>query len=130
MAFKAKLNFEGKEYDVLYCKYSLKRDVDSKGRPASDVYGGIIHIDVESTSDVTILDKMANGFKATSGSIVFKKSAEESKMKELSWENVYIIGYDEEIDVVGSKPMHTSFVVSAKKISMDAAQVEQAWPEE
>lgn len=130
MAFQATLTFEGKDYDVLYCKYSLKRDVDSKGRPASNVYGGTIRIDVESTSDVTILDKMANQFKATSGTIVFKKSDEESKMKELSWEKGYIINYDEEIDVVGSKPMHTSFVVSAKTIKMGSAQIDQSWPNE
>lgn len=31
MAFRATLSFAGKEFDVLDCTYSLKRDVDSKG---------------------------------------------------------------------------------------------------
>lgn len=30
MAFRATLSFAGKEFDVLDCTYSLKRDVDSK----------------------------------------------------------------------------------------------------
>ncbi|MDR3340460.1 MAG: type VI secretion system needle protein Hcp, partial [Candidatus Symbiothrix sp.] len=28
MAFRANLKFEGKEYDVLQCDYSFRRDVD------------------------------------------------------------------------------------------------------
>ena len=39
MAFRATLSFAGKEFDVLDCTYSLKRDVDSKGRPSSNIYG-------------------------------------------------------------------------------------------
>lgn len=39
MAFRATLTFGGKDFDVLSCNYSLKRDVDSKGRPSSNIYG-------------------------------------------------------------------------------------------
>lgn len=58
MAFSSTLNLGGKEYDVLDCKYSLRRDVDSKGRPASNIYGGRITVRVESTADTTILEHM------------------------------------------------------------------------
>jgi hypothetical protein len=128
MAFRATLNFENKEYDVLDCKYELKRDVDSKGRPASNIYGGTVRIHVESTEDTTILEKMVNQFKPTSGSIVFNKGDEEAKMKELTWENGYIISFTEDIDVNGSKPMSTTFVVSAQTIKIGGAQFEQNWP--
>ena len=60
MAFRSTLNLGGKEYDVLDCKYSLRRDVDSKGRPASNIYGGRIRVRVESTADTTILEHMVN----------------------------------------------------------------------
>ena len=91
MAFRATLNFAGKEFDVLDCTYSLKRDVDSKGRPSSNIYGGQIRLHVESTDDTSILENMTNQFKPHSGSIVFKKGDEEAKMKELTWENGYRI---------------------------------------
>ena len=39
MAFKGQLNFKGKTWDVLDCSYKFTRDVDSKGRPASPIYG-------------------------------------------------------------------------------------------
>ena len=57
MAFRANLAFEGENFDVLKCEYSVKRDVDSKGRPSSNLYGAIIKIVVESTSKISLFDK-------------------------------------------------------------------------
>lgn len=128
MAFNAKLNFGGKEFDVLDCSYNLKRDIDSKGRPASNIYGGEVTVHVESTDDTSILEAMTNQFKPNSGSIVFKKGDEEAKMKELSWENGYIVAFEESIDVVGSQPMTLKFTVSAQVLKVGGAQIEQNWP--
>ena len=55
MAFRATLNFGGKDFDVLDCKYNLKRDVYSKGRPSSNIYGGQLRLHVESPVDTSIL---------------------------------------------------------------------------
>ena len=115
MAFRATLSFAGKEFDVLDCTYSLKRDVDSKGRPSSNIYGGQIRLHVESTDDTSILENMTNQFKPHSGSIVFKKGG-------------YITEFTENIDIVGSQPMTITFVVSAQVIKIGGAQFEQNWP--
>lgn len=128
MAFRATLNLGGKEFDVLDCSYKLNRDVDAKGRPSSNIYGGVVNVHVESTDDTSILEQMVNQFKPISGSIVFKKGDEEAKMKELEWENGYIIGFEEDIDVVGAKPMSIKFSVSAQVLKMGSAQFEQNWP--
>ncbi|MCL1941993.1 MAG: type VI secretion system needle protein Hcp, partial [Candidatus Azobacteroides sp.] len=63
-----------------------------------------------------------------SGSIIFKKGDEEAKMKELSWENGYIISFEENIDVIGNKPMTLTFEVSAQVLKIGGAQFEQNWP--
>ncbi|HCO66303.1 MAG TPA: type VI secretion system needle protein Hcp [Dysgonomonas sp.] len=128
MAFRSNLNFEGKDYDILQCDYSFHRDIDLKGRPSSNVYGGRINIEVESTEDSTILSQMVNQFKPNSGTITFNRGDEEAKMKELSWENGYVIDYSEELDVVGREPMKIRFVISAEKMKMESVEVEQKWP--
>jgi len=128
MAFRAKLQFEGKEYDVLDCNYSFRRDVDAKGRPSSNVYGGNVYVTVESTDDTKIIAQMVNQFKPNSGTVTFNKGDEEAKLKEVKWENGYIIKYNEELDVVGREPMQISFVVSAEKISVEGAEVDHKWP--
>ena len=128
MAFRSTLNLGGKEYDVLVCNYSLRRDVDSKGRPSSNIYGGRITVRVESTEDTTILETMVNQFKPFNGSIVFKKGDEESKMKELTFENAYIIEFSEGINIVGSAPMSISVTISAQIIKIGGAEYEENWP--
>ena len=128
MAFRSKLQFEGKEYDVLDCNYSFCRDVDAKGRPASSVYGGNIYCTVESTDDTKIIAQMVNQFKPNSGTVTFNKGDEEAKMKELKWENGYIINYNESLDTVGREPMKISFVISAEKITVEGAEVDHKWP--
>ncbi len=128
MAFRSTLSLGGKEYDVLDCNYSLKRDVDSKGRPSSNIYGGRITVRVESTEDTTILETMVNQFKPFNGSIVFKKGDEEGKMKELTFENAYIIEFAEGIDIVGSAPMSINVTISAQIIKIGGAEYEENWP--
>ena len=128
MAFKAKLAIDGKEFDVLRCSYHLRRDVDAKGRPSSNIYGGRIEVTIESTEDTSIIESMVNQFKPCTGSVIFNKGNEDSKMKELMWENGYIIEFKEDIDVIGKQPMLLSFCISAQILKIGGAQVEQDWP--
>jgi len=129
MSFRANLSFEGKEFDVIKCHYSVEREVDSKGRPSSNLYGGKVYIKVESTTDVSIIEKLATQFKPNTGTITFKKSDEDAKMKELKWENGYVVEYKEGIEIVGEFPMTTTFVISAQKLTIGEAVFEQNWPE-
>ena len=128
MAFRSTLNLGGKEYDVLDCSYCLQPDVDSEGRPSSNTYGERISVRVESTEDTTILETMVNQFKPFNGSIVFKKGDEEGKMKELIFENAYIIEFAEGIDIVGTAPMSIGITISAQIIKIGGAEYEENWP--
>ncbi len=129
MAFKATLQLGSKEYDVLQCSFSLNRDVDAKGRPSSGVYGGTIHVEVESTEDTSVIESMVNSqFKPFSGKVVIKKTDEDAKMKELFFSNGYIIQYNEGINVVGNHPMTLSFVISAQSLKLGNAEHVNDWP--
>ncbi len=129
MSFRANLSFEGEDFDVIKCDYTIERDVDSKGRPSSNLYGGKIHITVESTSKISLFDKMASQFKPNTGTISFKKDDEDATMKELKWENGYIIGLDEGINIVGDNPMLIQLTISAQTITVGDAEFKQNWPE-
>jgi hypothetical protein len=74
MAFRANLNFEGEDFDVIKWNFGVERDVDSKGRPASNLYGGKINITVESTTKVSLFDKMSTQFKPNTGTVTFKRT--------------------------------------------------------
>jgi hypothetical protein len=129
MAFKATINIGAKEFDVLQCSYSLSRDVDAKGRPSSGVYGGSIQVEVESTADTSVIESMVNNqYKPLSGTITFKKSDEDAKMKELSFTDGYIIQYNEGMSITGSDAMTLSFVISSRALKIGNADHENDWP--
>jgi hypothetical protein len=129
MAFKARLNFSGKEYDVLNCSYALNRDVDSKGRPSSGVYGGTIDLEIESTEDTSIVESMVNNqYKPVTGTLLVKKSEEDAKMKELTFEDGYIVKYSEGLSIIGDTPMTYKFTISARKLKLGNAEHVNDWP--
>jgi hypothetical protein len=129
MAFRANLNFESENFDIIKWNFGVERDVDSKGRPASNLYGARINITVESTTKVSLFEKMSTQFKPNSGTITFKKDDEDATLKELKWENGYIISLEEGIQVVGDHPMLITMTISAQNITFGDAILEQNWPE-
>jgi hypothetical protein len=131
MSFKAQLKIGGKEFDVLHCSYSFRRDVDAKGRPSSNLYGGQVTLEVESTEDTSLLESMVNNaHKAQKGTVTFfKRDEDKAKMKELEFEDGYIIQYSEALDAIGANPMTISFVISARTLKVGNAQHKNEWPD-
>ena len=129
MAFRAELNMGGKVHDVLNCTFTMSRDTDAKGRPSSNVYGGRITFEVESTADTSVIEAMVNSqFKPFKGTVTFKKHDEDAKMKELSFENAYIVHYQEGIDANGENPMTIKFTISAETLKLGNAEHDNRWP--
>ena len=114
MSFKAKFTVDGKDYRVFHCSYSLQQDVDKTGRPSSEVRGGTIQLEVESTEDAGLAAWMMDAFKHKDGKITFFKRDSEQKMKEVSFKNGYIVNYSETFTNMGDNPMSQHFVISAK----------------
>jgi len=127
-SFKATLKIGSTEFDVLKCDYALRREVDTKGNPATGIFGGTINLSVESTDDTSIIESMVNQHKPIDGTVTFMKGDEDSKMKELTWEKGYVIQYREGLDITNSHPMGIDFTVSAMKIKVGNAEHENAWP--
>ena len=128
MAFKASFKFsDSREFDVLTWRVKFNRDVDPKGRPASDIYGGKIYVEVESTPDTIVLDKMFKQYQPVNGSIVFKKADEDAKMKELEFKEAYMVSYKESFDNAGTGAMQEKFSLSAHSIKMGNGEHENEW---
>jgi len=128
-SFRASLELGGKEFDVLSTEYAFSRDTDKKGKIASGVYGGRINITIESTADTSVIEAMLTSqFKAIEGKIIFKKSEEDAKMKELEFKNAYIVYYKEKLDVTGDVPMVINFTVSAEEMTLGNAAIHNRWP--
>ncbi|MCV6630791.1 MAG: type VI secretion system needle protein Hcp [Flavobacteriaceae bacterium] len=128
-SFRASLEMGGKEFDVLFCDYSFSRDTDKKGKPSSNVYGGRVTVEIESTEDTSVVESMLNSqFKTIDGKVTFKKTDEDSKMKEVEFKTAYLVYYKETLDVAGEVPMKIKFTVSAEEIVIGNAAIDNRWP--
>ena len=128
-SFRASFEFGGNEYDVLYSNFEFSRNTDSKGKPSSNVLGGRVHLVIESTEDTTVIESMLNGqFKPVEGKIVFKKTDEDAKMKEVTFKNAYVVNYTETLDVTNDVPMRIDVTFSAEEISVGDAILDNRWP--
>lgn len=68
-------------------------------------------------------------YQPVNGNIVFKKADEDAKMKELVFENGYVVDYEEALNVANQYPMTIKFAISAQTVKMDEATFVQDWPE-
>ena len=128
MAFKTKIQIKEKEYDVLDCTYSFRRNVDVKGRPSSNVYGGNIFVTIESNDDTNIAAQLMVEDKPFDGSVTFHKGGEPTTMQKLSWENGYIVNLNETVDVTDKEPMQTHFEIRAEKLTLGSETIDHKWP--
>lgn len=131
MAYKMTLEMAGKKYDVLSSSFAFSRSVDAKGRPSSGVYGGEIHLSVESYADTSLLETMLNKQnKAQKGSITYDQGTNDGKMKELKFEDGFITQYTETASAHGADSMVINLTISAREISVgDAAKHVNLWPD-
>ncbi len=128
-SFRASLELGGKEFDVLYSEYSFSRETDKKGKVSSNVIGGRVTVEIESTEDTSVIEAMLNSqFKSIDGKIIYKKTEEDAKMKEIEFKNGYLVYFKEILDVNGETPMKIKLTVSAEEIVIGNASIDNRWP--
>ena len=125
-SFKATFKIDGNEYDVISCVYSFGQATDEKGRPASDVQGGNISLQI-SADDTGVVGWMIDPYAKKSGSIVFNKTDQDSTLKEVKFEDGYCVGYSESFNANSSSPMTATINISARKVSVGDATHEKKW---
>ncbi len=129
--FNAMLKIEGKEFRVLRCHYVLDRDTDLSGRPSTDIRGGKVTIQIESSSDTMFYDWVINAYAQKDGEVEFYKRNDPAPAKVLKFEEAYMVEYGEDFDVVGGnkeQPMVETFTVSSRKLTLGGT-FEKIWPE-
>lgn len=127
MSFKAKLKIAGKEYNILNINYGLMQETDATGRPSSVARGGKIDLTVESTGGTELFELMTNNFERKDGSVVFIKRDTDATLKELKFEEAYVVKYKENFESWSKNPLTESITISARKISMGTGEHENFW---
>jgi len=127
MAFTAVLDVDGTKYKVRHCNYSLQQNIDENGRPSSQVMGGTINLEVESSDGVSMMDWMIDPTGKKSGKIEFSKTDEQGILKTLEFEDAFLTSYTENMDAISNAPMTESLVISAKKMTSNTVSHQNVW---
>lgn len=127
MSFKTKLKVAGKERNVLNVSYGLLQETDATGRPSTITRGGKIEITVEATGETDLFEWMTNSFERKNGSVVYTKRDSDATLKELQFEEAYLVSYKENFDSTGENPLTETFTLSAKVIKMGTGEHANEW---
>jgi hypothetical protein len=132
MAFPAELKIEGAVLKVLTCEYGFNQQVDVSGRPVPRVSCGTIKIDLVGTEDETNISWASNHRKKIEGTITFYKQDEQTKLREIKFEDAFCIRYKETVLLLKNSKENTyrhSIEISAGKLTIGEAKYNSYWPE-
>ena len=127
MAYTAVMDVDGKKFKVRHCTYSLHQNIDENGRPSTQVMGGTLQVEVESSDDSTLVSWMMDPTGKKKGTITFAKTEGEGELKKLDFEDAFLTSYTESMDAISNSPMVENVVISAKKLSANGVEHENIW---
>ena len=123
---------DGKECELVALSYHFFRQVDDKGRPATQVRRGEITVTIASDDKLkeAIIAWMAKADQGKEGEIILYTGEEENKkpLKTIKFENGYVVDYHETYSHGNMSNVQETFTISAEKISVGGAKFDFKWP--
>ncbi|MBC3788302.1 type VI secretion system tube protein TssD [Spirosoma utsteinense] len=112
-SFSAELSIDGKLFPVLTVSYGLYQITDDTGKPSSGVRTYLIKLRLSGSDDETLTSWAVDAQKRLDGKITFFRIDEQSKFKELSFEQAYCVEYTERVDPADttSQVLPGSFII-------------------
>jgi len=95
MSFLAKLFIDGKEYNVLNCRYAFNQDMDLNGKPLAIIRGGLVDVTLESSGDFTFPDWAFNPSGTRDGMIIFYKRDAIAPLSKIEFKEGYCTNFKE-----------------------------------
>lgn len=129
MSFLAKLNVDGKQYNILHCTYNFEQATDGSGKPAARPQGGQIMVTIEADGSYDLLHWMASSDQTKNGSVKFYKRDAMSRQEEVFFEKAYCTFLEAEFDAEDSAPFQKTIIISAKKLKIGDMTFENLWGE-
>lgn len=127
MSFLSKLHIDGEEYNVLDFNIDFKQEMDSTCKPTGNTKGGVMKIIIEATQNSLFLSWMLNSDLTKDGKIVFYRRDALSKMKDLTFEKAFCIGYNEQFCSTTDVPMKITMELVAREMTFGDAKFSNNW---
>lgn len=124
------LEINGYIRNILRYNYQFSRNIDHKGRPSTGVLDGAIYVEMESGEDSSILDMMLVDMNKHRSSFFshaepipvsgrIRHTKDNMMLRELIFDEAYIVNYGEKMIAEGSDPMITRFLISPTRLDIN-----------
>lgn len=129
MPYSSKITLGADSFDILGGDIGFSRSVDVKGRPSSHVMGGQFSFTVEVTDKSALVEQMVNSQNKPfdKGALEFTDAGDDGVTRKIAFENAYIVNYSESFSAAGAA-YTCSLTISAEKITIQTAVLDQRWP--
>ena len=128
MSFKAVLNIDGEEMNVLECRFSFSQNTDHNGKPAARPKGGTINLLIESAGETSLFDWMISNTQTKNGSITFFRRDSMSRLKELKFTDAYCVEYSELFNSNNEQPLQIQLTLSSREVKLNNSTYQNPWP--
>jgi hypothetical protein len=132
MTHTGEFKLDGKSCELVGLSYHFFRQVDDKGRPATQVRRGEITVTIASDDKLkeAIIAWLAKPDAGKEGEIVLFTGEESSKkaLKTVKFENGYVVDYQENYSHGNLANIQETFTISAEKITIGGAKFDFKWP--
>lgn len=122
-SFDVKMELEGKIYNVVNLNYGVSRDCDFSGRPASQLKGSFLDLDLEVPDGDVMFFKWLCLNEYHDGTIRFNKIDQESRHIEFKYEGAYCLQY-KQIYASGPKSLIVAIRISSQKLTLTSGSEE------
>lgn len=127
MSFLAKLLIDGDEHNILDFDIKFKQEIDTTSKPIGNAKGGIIKITIEANQSTAFLSWMLSGDMTKDGKITFYRRDAMSKMKELTFEKAFCIGYEEQFNSTTDISMKIIMEIVTREMAFGEAKFINNW---
>ena len=124
MAQNAILQFKSKEYNVLDYAFYINRDVDRRGRPATEVFASMVEVTIEAINNNDFAAWAINHYETNEGKFVFYNRDQASTMRSLEFKDAYCVSYVEKYNNGNNSPFLIELKFSANEIILEPGGIE------
>lgn len=125
----AKITIDGlAPREVLNINYAIHQETDVEGRPTAIARGGLVNVTVKALNDgnTDFFEWACDPYTSKNGKVEFQKR-DGTNMKNLEFEDSYLVSWTENYDSVSADAQIESFTLSAKKITIGSISHENSW---
>lgn len=120
----------GVNYNLNAYSFNINRDINKRGRPSSEVRGGIINVTIEALDEeYTLWDLGLEDTEPTEGKITIRNKTTNVLSRVIEFKGAYVVAYSEVLSQEDTESVKCSVTISCHTLKVGASPLVNDWPD-